>query len=111
MQSHQCHPGVQLYKQAYELTQNMNPEDQCNIALHFDSDTDHRHYNLPTATEFAVILPGDGDHPTNTCDIVLWRRSGVLQFFPCTIPFSCSFLLFPEHSFVMTHFFSHDTIS
>ena len=43
----------------------MNPEDQCNIALHFDSDTDCQHYNLPTATEIAVILPGDGDQPTN----------------------------------------------
>ena len=54
----------------------MNPEDQCNIALCFDSDTDCWRYNLPTATEIAVILPGDGDQPTNTCDIILWHRGG-----------------------------------
>ena len=54
----------------------MNPEDQCNIALCFDSDTDCRHYNLPTATEIAVILPGDGDQPTNTCEIILRHRGG-----------------------------------
>ncbi|KAF8203331.1 hypothetical protein BJ912DRAFT_920472 [Pholiota molesta] len=43
------HPGVQLYKQAHELTRNLNPEDQCNIALRFDSDTidDVTTYQLP----------------------------------------------------------------
>ncbi|KDR65039.1 hypothetical protein GALMADRAFT_82350 [Galerina marginata CBS 339.88] len=70
------HPGVELYKQAYELTRNMNPEDQCNIALRFDCATDRRRYNLPTATEIAVILPGDGDQPTDTRDIILRRRGG-----------------------------------
>jgi hypothetical protein len=68
------HPGVQLYQQAHELTRNLNPEDQCNIALRFDSDTDRRRYNLPTASEIAVILPGDGDQPTDTRDIILRRR-------------------------------------
>ena len=65
-----------ISKHAYELTQIVNPEDQCNIALYFDSDTDCWHYNLPTATKIAVILSGDGDQPTNTHDIILQHRGG-----------------------------------
>ena len=37
---HHCHPGVQLYKQAFELTQHMGPDQQCKIALRFDHHTD-----------------------------------------------------------------------
>jgi hypothetical protein len=75
------HPGVQLYKQAFELTQNMGPDQQCRIALRFDHNTDHRRYNLPTDTsnEIAVILPGDGDQPTAATDIILNRRGGGLK--------------------------------
>ena len=75
------HPAVQLYKQAYELTQHMGPDQQCKIALRFDSDTDHRRYNLPTNTsnEIAVILPGDGDQQTEGRDIILNRRGGGLK--------------------------------
>ena len=67
------HPGVQLYKQAFELTQHMGPDQQCKIALRFDHHTDRRRYNLPTETcnEIAVILPGDGDQPTAARDIIL----------------------------------------
>ena len=72
----ESHPGVQLYKQAYELTANMPPEQQCTIALRFDRDTDRRRYNLPTAREIAVILPGDGDQSTDSRDIILRRRAG-----------------------------------
>jgi len=75
------HPGVQFYKQALELTQGMGPDQQCKIALHFDENTDHRRYNLPTTTsnEIAVILPGDGDQPTSARDIVLHRHGGGLK--------------------------------
>jgi len=67
------HPGAQLYKQAYELTRNMGPDQDCNIALHFDKSCDCRHYNLPTATsnEIAVILPGSEDQPQGDRDIIL----------------------------------------
>ena len=73
-----CHPAVQMYKQAYELTRNMPPEQQCKIALRFDQSCDRRRYNLPNATnnEIAVILPGDGDQPESTRDIVLYCRHG-----------------------------------
>jgi hypothetical protein len=76
------HPGVQLYKQAFELTRDMGPDQQCKIALRFDNNTDDpRRYNLPTNTsnEIAVILPGDGDQPTAGKDIILNRRSGHLR--------------------------------
>ena len=76
---HNHHPGVQLYKQALELTSNMLPEHQCKIALRFDERTDRRRYNLPTAAagnEIAVILPGDGDQPQDSRDIILYRRHG-----------------------------------
>jgi hypothetical protein len=73
------HPGVQLYKQALELTSNMPPEHQCKLALHFDERTDRRHYNLPTAAaanEIAVILPGDGDQLQDCHDIILYCWHG-----------------------------------
>jgi hypothetical protein len=67
-----------MYKQAHELTRNMPPEQQCKIALRFDQTCDRRRYNLPNATtnEIAVILPGDGDQPESTRDIILYRRHG-----------------------------------
>ena len=70
------HPGVQLYKQAYTLTRDMPPEDQCRIALRFQENTDRRRYQdpLPTVREIAVILSGDGDTPTNCQDIILFRK-------------------------------------
>ena len=75
------HPGVELYKQALDLTRNMGPDQQCKIALRFDHANDHRRYNLPTDTsnEIAVILPGDGDQSTIGRDIILNRRDGRLQ--------------------------------
>jgi hypothetical protein len=73
-----CHPAVQLYKQAHELTRNLPPEQQCKIALCFDQGCDHRRYNLPDATnnEITVILPGDGDQLESMHDIVLFHRHG-----------------------------------
>lgn len=74
---HRKHPGVQLYKQAFELTRNFPADQQHTIALRFESDTDQQRYNLPmTSDEIAVILPGDGDQPENSCDIVLHRKAG-----------------------------------
>ncbi|KAF8220602.1 hypothetical protein L208DRAFT_1035208, partial [Tricholoma matsutake] len=75
---HCCHPAVQMYRQAHELTRNLPPDQQCKIALRFDQTCDHCCYNLPDATnnEIAVILPGDGDQPESTCDIILYCRYG-----------------------------------
>ena len=75
---HRRHPAVQLYKQAIEMTQNV---DRCTIALRFEHNTDIRRYNLPTNTsnEIAVVLPGDGDQLTKARDIVLYKRGGGLR--------------------------------
>ena len=71
------HPGIRLYKQAHELTHDMPPEDQCRIALRFQENADRRRYNdpLPTVREIAVILPGDGDTPSDCQDIILFRKN------------------------------------
>ena len=97
---YRSHPAVQLYRQAYELTSAMPPEQQCQIALHFDSTCDTRRYQAPDASvkEIAVILPGDGDQPRGSQDIILYRKSGPLQRISDTHPFYPSLryvLLFP----------------
>ena len=75
---HTKHPGVDLYRQALELTANMPLDQQCRIALRFDQSTDRRRYQPPDASvkEIAVLLPGDGDHPADTQDIILYRKRG-----------------------------------
>ncbi|KDQ32681.1 hypothetical protein PLEOSDRAFT_153646 [Pleurotus ostreatus PC15] len=75
---HRRHPGVQLYKQAYEVTRNMPSDQQCRIALRYDNTCDQRRYNLPSAAsnEIAVILPGDGETLERGRDIILYRRAG-----------------------------------
>ena len=59
----------------------MGQDQDCRIALHFDHNTDHGRYNLPTDTsnEIAVILPRDGDQPTAGRDIILKRHDGPLR--------------------------------
>ena len=78
---HTLHPATQFYKQAFELTADMPLEQQCRIALRFQENCDRRRYLAPDATvkEIAVILPGDGDRPADTQDIVLYRKRGALQ--------------------------------
>ena len=57
------YPGVQIYKQAFELTRNLPPEQQCRIRLHFDPSTNRRCYQLPDASvkEVAILLLGNGE--------------------------------------------------
>jgi hypothetical protein len=72
---YRLHPATQLYKQAYEITWEMPNHQQCRIALRYDKECDQRRYNLPTAAsnEIAVILPGDGDEPQASRDIILYH--------------------------------------
>src|SRR6266403_1572611 len=97
---YRCHSAVLLYQQAYELTQDMAPEQQCRIALRFQDNTDrHRYQNPdPSVREIAVILPGDGETPAGAQDIILYRRSGHLQRITDShpsYPSLCYILLFP----------------
>ena len=75
------HPAVHLYQQALEKMRNMGPDQDHRIALHFDENTDHRRYNLPTVTsnEIAAIIPGDGDQFQSARDIILYERGGGLK--------------------------------
>ncbi|TFY55103.1 hypothetical protein EVG20_g9444 [Dentipellis fragilis] len=74
----ECNRYTRIYKQAYEILEQNEAED---ISIHLiaDPSTDPRRYNLPTADEIAVIIPGDENQVTDPRDIVLRRRSGVLQ--------------------------------
>jgi hypothetical protein len=72
------HPAVERFHQAFQLTSAMDPDQQCRIALRFDSRCDRRRYQDPEASvkEIAVILPGDGDRPAEAQDIILYRKHG-----------------------------------
>ena len=78
---YRSHPAIQLYRQAFELTQNMPSEQQCRIALRFQENNDRHRYQAPdpSVREIAVILPGDGDTPAGAQDIILYRRGGRLK--------------------------------
>ena len=75
---YRLHPSVQHYKQAYLLTRDMPPDQQCQIALRFQANSDRRRYQNPddSVSEIAVILPGDGDTPADCQDIILHRNHG-----------------------------------
>ena len=72
------HPEVHHYKQAFEVCRVIDPQLQCCIALCFDTGCDRRCYQAPDASvrENAVILPGDGDQPRGSQDIILYNNFG-----------------------------------
>jgi hypothetical protein len=73
---HESHPAIPLYRQALETTNNMPPDQQFSISLHFDQNCDRRRYNLPDATvrEIAVVVVGDGERITGSQDIIVYRK-------------------------------------
>ena len=75
------HPSVALYKQAYEITKDLPPDQDCSIALKFDSACDKCRYNIPNAAvrEISVVVPGSGEEARDVRDIILWRRGGALK--------------------------------
>ena len=64
-----------------EILEGYNVNDDVSIHLRVTPGLDRRRYNLPTADEVAVILPGvDGDSNIHSQrDIVLQKRTGGLQ--------------------------------
>jgi hypothetical protein len=79
---YQNHPYAPLYKQAYQVMQEKAPEEQTDVRahIHFRQGTDGRRYNVPTADEIAVIIPGDGsEEVSDKRDIVLRLQGGQLQ--------------------------------
>ncbi|KIL69116.1 hypothetical protein M378DRAFT_56848, partial [Amanita muscaria Koide BX008] len=76
------HPYAAVYKNAIQIT-NRQPLEQradMQIRLHLQPGTDARRYNLPTADEIAVIIPGDGsENVQDSRDIVLRHQGGALR--------------------------------
>jgi hypothetical protein len=67
------HAYAAIYKQAYEILDEGNIED-AEVRLRVIPGNDHRRYNLPTAEEVAVILPGDASSGDGR-DIILRKRA------------------------------------
>ena len=77
------HQYVPIYRHALEVLQQYDPNNDVSIRLRVAPGYHHHRgrYNLPTADEVAVILPGvDGDNSQySQRDIVLQKRAGDLQ--------------------------------
>lgn len=80
----------------------IGPDANVNILayLHYTSDKDKRRYNLPSADEIAVIIPGDGSEPVAMRDIVLHLREGnglrqISELHPAYLPLH--YVLFFPH--------------
>ena len=58
------HQYAPIYRHAYEILEHYDPDDDVSIRLQVAPAHDHRRYNLPTADEVAMILPGGGQYAT-----------------------------------------------
>lgn len=68
---HRHHFYITHYKTAYEqLLENPDIPDR-SFRLQFKAGTDQRRYNLPTADEVAIILPGDGTEKVTWRDLIV----------------------------------------
>ncbi|KAJ7122662.1 hypothetical protein C8R43DRAFT_899747, partial [Mycena crocata] len=71
----QSHPYTEKYQQAYEiLSEEDNDIRDAEVHLRVMPGQDRRRYNLPTAEEVAVILPGEGEAGSDGRDIILRTR-------------------------------------
>ncbi|KAI8540035.1 hypothetical protein RHMOL_Rhmol09G0230200 [Rhododendron molle] len=79
-------PFPEKFLRAFEiLNQSESVGQNLPAFLHYSSSTDRRRYNLPTADEIAIILPGDGTEKSGMRDIVLHLRgnNGLMQVNEC----------------------------
>ena len=72
------HHYTRVYQQAYKILGHMEIEDLA-VRLIADPSQDQRRYNLPTAREVAVIVPGDENHVPDSRDVILRRRCGQME--------------------------------
>ncbi|TDL14451.1 hypothetical protein BD410DRAFT_702923, partial [Rickenella mellea] len=77
LERHHFYAGI--YKHAHEILSEHDGVEDISINLRVDNSRDRRRYNLPTAEELAVILPGNGAQPSESRDIVLRQRDGPLR--------------------------------
>ncbi|KAF7145290.1 hypothetical protein RHSIM_Rhsim04G0168000 [Rhododendron simsii] len=79
-------PFPKKFLRAFEiLNQSESVGQNLPAYLHYSSSTDRRSYNLPTADEIAIILPGDGTKKSGMRDIVLHLRenNGLMRVNEC----------------------------
>ncbi|KAF7124123.1 hypothetical protein RHSIM_Rhsim12G0094200 [Rhododendron simsii] len=79
-------PFPEKFLRAFEiLNQSESVGQNLPAYLHYSSSTDRWRYNLPTANEIAIILPGDGTEKSGMRDIVLHLRgnNGLMRFNEC----------------------------
>jgi hypothetical protein len=68
---HHCY--ATLFRHAHEVLAQQPPDSSLLIRFLADPSHDQRHYNLPTVSEIAAIIPGGVTHVTDSHDIVLHR--------------------------------------
>ncbi|KAF8074945.1 hypothetical protein FPV67DRAFT_1559562 [Lyophyllum atratum] len=66
-----------VFKHVYEILQNYDTSHDVSVRLRVAPGNDRRRYNLPTADEVAIILPGNPT--TESRDIILRHRDGPLH--------------------------------
>jgi hypothetical protein len=76
---HRYNQYIALYKTARERIDEAGDIPDVHVRLHFAAGSDQRRYNLPTAEEVAIILPGDGAQPADHRDIIIQMRAGPLK--------------------------------
>ena len=67
------HQYAALYQHAYEVLEGHPGLDDISIHLRITEGQDWQQYNLPTADEITVIIPGDGTQMWDTQDIILHK--------------------------------------
>jgi hypothetical protein len=72
------HRWARVFKHTKEVFEETGCQD-ISIQLTANKNHDRRRWNLPTAHEIAVAIPGDGTQPSGRRDIVLHRRDGPLH--------------------------------
>ena len=91
------HQYVPVYRHAYQILQNYNTNNDVDVRLRLSPGLDCRQYNVPTADEVAIILPGMNS--TEPRDIILRHRDGPLyrisDLHPAYVPLQYP-LLFPH---------------
>ena len=72
-------PYARMYRHAHEVLKDYPDSRDISVALRVMPGNDRRRYNLPSANEVAMILPGDGS-ATDPRDIVLHRRQSDSEY-------------------------------
>lgn len=72
---HECNPFVACFKHAAEIFTTTVESENMKLVLKQDTNKDLRRYNLPSASEISVIIPGSSNNSPSNRDIVLYKRA------------------------------------